>query len=127
MHLAWRGRGSPVPLEHDGGLESFLLSSVEGRHRPLPRGYHHDTFRRVTSLLCVLFLRRAAGSWAAGGLRCVTWPRGQGAWCQTRRLGKDEGGVHHFHPIYDRPAELRSQIEAGRHFRDVIRVPEIHQ
>ena len=60
------------------------------------------------------FLRHAVGSWAAGGLRCVTWSRGQGAWRQTRRLSEDGDGVHHSHSFYDRPAELGSQIEAGR-------------
>ena len=114
VHWAWRGRGSPAPLEHDGGLGSYFFSSVEGRHRPLLRGYHHGTFRRVAFLSCVLFSRHAVGSWAAGGLRCVTWPRGQGAWHQTRRLSEDGGGVHHSHPFYDRPAEHRAQIEAGR-------------
>ena len=43
-------------------------------------------------LSCVPFLRHAVGSWAAGVLRCVTWPRGQGAWHQTRRLKADS---HH--------------------------------
>ena len=41
---------------------------------------------------------------AAGGLRCVR----QGAWRQTRRLGEDGGGMYHFRPFYDHPAELRS-------------------
>ena len=35
VHWAWRGRGSPAPLEHDGGLGSYFFPSVEGRHRPL--------------------------------------------------------------------------------------------
>ena len=93
VHWAWRGRGSSAPLEHNGGLRSYFFSLVESRHRPLLRGYHHGTFRRVAFLSCVFFFtRHAAGAWAAGGLRCVTWPRGQGAWHQTRRLSED-GGV----------------------------------
>ena len=43
-----------------------------------------------------------------------TWPTGQGAWRQTRRLSEDRGGMHHFRPFYDHPADLRSQIVAGR-------------
>ena len=66
VHWAWRGRGSPVPSKHDGELGSFLFSSVEGRHRTLPRGYHHGTFRQVAFLSCVLFSRHAVDSWVAG-------------------------------------------------------------
>ena len=69
VHWAWRGRDSPAPPEHDGELGSFLFSSVEGRHRALPRGYHHGTFRRVAFLSCVLFLRHVLGS--CGGRRLV--------------------------------------------------------
>ena len=43
-----------------------------------------------------------------------TWPRGQGECRQARRLSEDRGGMHYYRPLYDRPADLRSQIEAGR-------------
>ena len=114
VHWAWRGRDSPAPQEHDGGLGSYFFSSVECTHRPLLRGYHHGHISRVAFLSCVLFSRHAACSCGGRRLALCTWPTGQGACCQTRRLSEDRGGLHHFRPFYDHPADRRSQVVAGR-------------
>ena len=66
--------------------------------------FFHACFFRV-----MLWVRAAAG-----GLRFVMWPRGQGERDQTGRLSEVRGGRHRSRSFYDRPAELRSQIEAGR-------------
>ena len=79
VHWAWRGRDSPAPQEHDGGLGSYFFSSVECTHRPLLRGYHHGHVFRVAFLSCVLFLRGAVGSCGGRWLALCTWPTGQGA------------------------------------------------
>ena len=34
VHWAWRGRGSPAPLEHDGGLGSYFFSVGRGQAPP---------------------------------------------------------------------------------------------
>jgi len=79
VHWAWRGRDSPAPQEHDGGLGSYFFSSVECTHRPLLRGYHHGHISRVAFLSCVLFSRHAACSCGGRRLALCTWPTGQGA------------------------------------------------
>ena len=114
VHLAWRVCDSPALQEHGGELGSFLLSSVECTHHPLLRGYHHGHVFRVASLLCTFVSCHAVCSCGGRRLALCAWSRGQGAWRQTRRLSGDRGGMHHSRPLYDRPAELRSQIEAGR-------------
>ena len=114
MHWAWRGRDSPEPQEHGGALGSFLFSSVECMHRTIPRGYHHGTFRRVAFLSCVLFSRHAVGSCGGRRLALCDVAERPRAMTQTRRLSEDRGGRHRSRSFYDRPAELRSQIEAGR-------------
>ena len=82
VHWAWRGRGSPVPPEHDGERGSFLFSSVEGRHRTLPRGYHHGTFRRVAFLSCR----------------------------QMQRLSEDRVGRHRSRQHHDHTAKRQAQV-----------------
>ena len=79
VHWAWRGRDSPAPQEHDGGLGSYFFSSVECTHRPLLRGYHHGHISRVAFLSCVLFSRHAVCSCGGRRLALCTWPTGQGA------------------------------------------------
>ena len=49
----------------------------------------------------------------------ATWPRGQGAWHQARRLSEDEGGVHHSRPFLP-PALNRAKAQHAC----VLRPPE---
>ena len=61
------------------------------------------------------FFREILCARAAGGLRCVHGREAKGH--DARRgvcLSEERGGMHHFRPLYDRPADFRSQIEAGR-------------
>ena len=79
VHWVWRGRDSPAPQEHDGGLGSYFVSSVECTHRPLLRGYHHGHISRVAVLSCVFFSRHAVCSWrqpAACAVYVADRPRG---------------------------------------------------
>ena len=68
-----------------------------------PRFFHAYFF-------CVMFWVRAA----AGGLFCVTWPRGQWACRQMWRLSEDRGGRHRSCQHHDHTAKRRSQIDAFR-------------
>ena len=103
VHWAWRGCGSPVPLEHEAGWGRVCFRRSRAGTAPFRVAITTALFAESRLFYACFFcaMLRVRGSWAAGGLRCVAWPRGQWAWRQTRRLIEDGDGVHHTYPFYD--------------------------
>ena len=79
MHWAWRGRDSPAPQEHGGALGSFLFfrptnaCTAPFRVAITTALFTESRFFHACFFRVMLWVRAAAG-----GLRCVMWPRGQG-------------------------------------------------
>ena len=63
---------------------------------------------RLFFMPCCVLVRRPA----ACAVYMAERPRGMTPDAASKR--EDRGGMHHSRPLYDRPVDLRSQIEAGR-------------
>ena len=78
MHWAWRGRDSPAPQEHDGGLGSYFFRRSSARTAPFCVAITTATFPESRFFHACFFRVMLCARAAAGGLRCVRGRQAKG-------------------------------------------------